>query len=394
MARPVYRLNDLAVRRANKAGLYADGGGLALRVAPGGSKSWVLRFMLKGTERTMGLGPYPTVTLAEARAKAADARKLLAERRDPIDARRAQRAATRPVVTFREATAEYIAAHEAGWGNAEHRRQWNATLEAYAFPTIGDVAVTAIMAAHVVDILRPIWTTKNETATRLRGRIESVLAYAADPDDTVWRNPAIMTAQLRKKLPRLPASKQPVHHPAMPYTALPAFLSELREQEGISARALEWTILTAARAGETAGATWSEIDLAGKVWTVPGARMKAGKEHRVPLCERALAILANGGNAGLLFTSERKRGNPLPRKAMRNALERMGRGDVTVHGFRSTFRDWAAECAAFPREVAEAALAHVTGSEVERAYARGDLFEKRRALMAEWAAFATGHIHK
>jgi integrase len=393
MARMIGRLSAQAVQRTKQPGSYPDGGGLYLHVAPGGSRSWVYRFMLAGREREMGLGSFLMVTLAEARLKAADARKLRASGIDPIEARKAHHAAAlvkaAKALTFRNAAASYIAAHRAGWRNAEHAHQWEATLSSYVYPVLGDLPVGAIDTALVLHVLEPIWTNKTETAARVRGRIEAVLDWAKARGYRDGENPARWRGHLDKLLPARSKVASLIHHPAMPSGELPGFIRALRAEQGSAARALEFLILTAARTGEVAGATWSEIYTETAAWNIPAARMKGGREHRVPLCESAITILsglkAAAGSDGFIF-SARKKAKPLPQRAMRTLLERMREG-ATVHGFRSTFRDWAAEQTSFASDVIEMALAHTVANKVEAAYRRSDLFEKRRALMREWGAF-------
>jgi integrase len=393
MARVIGRLSAQAVQQARQPGSYPDGVGLYLHVSPGGSRSWIYRFMLAGREREMGLGGFPTVTLAEARLKAADARKLRASGIDPIEAKRAQQAAAlleaAKALTFKSAAASYIAAHRSGWRNTEHAHQWDATLSSYVYPVLGVLPVGAVDTALVLQALEPIWTTKTETAARVRGRIEAVLDWAKARGYRNGENPARWRGHLDKLLPAQSKLAPLTHHAAMPVAEVPGFVHALRTQQGTAARAFEFLILTAARTGEVAGAKWSEIDAVGATWNVPAQRMKGGREHRVPLSTPAVDILANvraANGAGEFIFSGRRLSKPLPQRAMRSLLERM-RGDATVHGFRSTFRDWAAEQTSFPAEVVEMALAHAVGNKVEAAYRRSDLFEKRRALMQQWGTF-------
>jgi integrase len=349
--------------------------------------------MLGGREREMGLGSLLVVSLAEAREKASHARKLKAEGVDPIEAKRAKQAATRlevaKSVTFENASASYFAAHRASWRNAEHAHQWQSTLSRYVYPVFGSFPVGAIDTTLVLQALEPIWSTKTETADRVRGRIEAVLDWAQARGCRDGENPARWRGHLDNLLP-VQSKLVPVrHHAALPVAELPSFFRSLRVQEGATARALEFLILTAARTGEVTGAKWSEVDTTAATWSVPAARMKGGREHRVPLPLAALAILENmnttGEPDGFIF-SGRKRAQRLPQRAMRSLLERT-REDATVHGFRSTFRDWAAERTDFSGEVVEMALSHTISNKVEAAYRRGDLFEKRRVLMEQWAAF-------
>ena len=396
MARQTHRLSSAGVKNRKTPGLLADGGGLYLQVTLGKdgqpNKSWLFRFAIGGRERHMGLGSLNTVGMGEAREEAERCRKLVRERKDPIALRDAARAEERTANTrlrsFDAAAAIYLRDHEAGWKNAKHRQQWVNTLRDYVSPAIGKMPVQSITAGHVVDILRPIWVTKPETARRVRGRIEVVLDYAADPDDLNYLNPARMTKRLRMKLPKLPEAARPKHHPALPYPEVGDFIAALHSQEGVAASALRFAILTAARTGEVIGATWDEVDFEAKAWVVPAGRMKGKREHRVPLSAPAVALLRKmheTRQSRYVFPGDRPE-RPLSNMAMEMVLRRMRRSDITVHGFRSTFRDWAAERTSFPREVAEAALAHVLKDKTEAAYQRGDLFEKRRRLMAQWAA--------
>jgi len=379
--------------------MHCDGGGLYLQITEGGA-SWVYRYMLNKRAREMGLGPLALFGLSEARAKALDARRLRHEGIDPIEARRAMRAKAQldaaKAVTFMECADSYIKAHRAGWRNVKHAAQWEATLATYAEPVIGALPVQAIDTALVLKVLEPIWAAKPETAGRVRGRIESILDWAKVRGFRTGENPARWRGHLDKLLPARGKLRKVEHHAALPYAELPGFLVALREQEGIAARALEFTILTAARTGETIGTTWDEINWTDKVWIIRAERMKGRKEHRVPLCDRALAILRemkpadDAANAVEHFVFPgSKAGRPLSNMAFLMLLRRMGRGDLTAHGFRSSFRDWAAERTSFPNEVAEMALAHVVGSKVEAAYRRGDMFEKRRRLMQQWVTFCT-----
>jgi integrase len=395
MARTTGRLTALRVERAKRPGMYADGGGLYLQVTEGGA-SWIYRYMLNGRAREMGLGPLELFGLSEARAKALDARRLRHEGIDPIEHRRATRAQAQldaaKAITFKECAGNYIKAHRAGWRNGKHAAQWEATLSTHA-EAIGSLPVQAIDTALVLKVLEPIWTTKPETAGRVRGRVESILDWAKVRGYREGENPARWRGHLDKLLPARGKVRRVQHHAAMPYADLPGFLMELREQGGIAARALELTVLTAARTGETMLARWSELDLLDKVWTVPAPRMKAGKEHRVPLSARSLAILEEmralrpASNADAFVFPGGKPGKPLSNMAFLMLLRRMGHGDLTAHGFRATFKTWASERTGFQNEIVEAALAHVIGGKVEQAYRRGDMFEKRRRLMQQWATF-------
>ena len=343
----------------------------------------------------MGLGQYPTVTLADARTRADDARRLLLDNIDPIEHRRQRRAQTKldiaKRVTFVECAGQYIASHQAGWRNPKHRQQWDSTLKTYAYSILGGLSVAAVDTGLVVKVLQPIWTTKPETASRLRGRIESILNWATVRGFRQGDNPARWRGHLENVLPHYSKVRRVVHHAALSYVELPDFLTKLRIQEGIAARALEFAILTAARTGEVIGARWSEINLTSRLWTIPADRMKAGKEHRVPLSPRACEILgaiqpSKVDDRAFIFPGS-KAAAPLSNMAFLMLLRRMECGNLTAHGFRSTFRDWCAERTNFPNEVCEMALAHTVGSKIEAAYRRGDMFDKRRKLMDAWAGY-------
>ena len=363
------------------AGRHSDGAGLYLTVKPTGARSWVYMWKRAGRRREMGLGAYPGVTLAKARSSAEKVRSSLAEGRDPL----LERQPTKRPTTFADVAERFLDDNEAGWRNAKHRAQWRSTLKAYCEP-IADTSVGEVDTEGVLRCLRPIWLTKPETASRVRGRIERVLAYAAAHG---WRdreriNPAAWSGHLAAILPK-PGKLTRGHHRALPFAEVPIFIARLRERRGFAARALEFAILTAARSGEVRGATWGEIS--GDVWTVPASRMKAAREHRVPLSGAAVAILdglPRGEGDNLLFPGTREQ--TLSDMSLSAVLRRM-EVDATVHGFRSSFRDWAGDATTFPREVAEAALAHVVGDAAERAYRRSDALAKRRELMEAWADF-------
>lgn len=413
MARKIeQKLSPLGVKAA-KPGVHVDGGGLMLVVKPGGAATWMFRYMIRGRRRDMGLGPAHrggendrAMKLADARDRAAELRKLVKGGIDPLEKRKADEAAAeaeakaaaeaaaQDAMTFRVVVDEYLAAHEKGWRNAKHRAQWAMTLREYAGPHLGNLPVAAIQTEHVEAALRPIWHVKPETASRLRGRIEAVLDYAIVKR---WRsepNPARWRGHLNKLFPARGKVKEPRHHAALPWQDMGAFMAALRARSGIAARALEFAVLTAARSGEVMGARWSEVDLDAAVWIVPAGRMKAGKEHRVPLSPAAVTLLRGllplRGNADhpdpLVFPGQSE-GRPLSVMALTMLLRRMGKGSITAHGFRSAFRDWAGETTAHPREVIEHALAHRLRDKAEAAYARGDLFQKRRKLMEDWADF-------
>ncbi len=420
MAREIDKLTPAGVRNAKKPGLYGDGAGLYLNVGPTGGKSWLFRYMLNGRAREMGLGPLHTIGLAEARERAQAARKLKLDGMDPLATREAekQRRAEEAAkaISFKKAAEGYIKAHRPGWRNDKHAWQWQQTLDAHVYPVIGDLSVGSVDTGHVTRILEPIWTTKAETAARVRGRIEVILDFATTHGWRTGANPARWKGHLQNVLPSRAKVAKVEHHAALPWREMGAFMAKLEKQDGTARLALQFIILTAARTNEVIGATWGEMDLAtprrvtigrdddgkpivetvGGLWTVPGDRMKAGKGHRVPLSGPALDVLHEAAKlrrgdspsdpvfpGGKGATSSKGLSNV----AMLMLLRRMEHGDLTVHGFRSTFRDWCAEATRYPRELAEAALAHTLDSKTEAAYQRGDLLEKRRRLMADWATF-------
>lgn len=395
------KLNPKQVENLTEPGTYEDGDGLRLVVKATGRKSWVLRYQLSGKRREMGLGSFPEVGLKAARLAAAEQRKFLASGADPMAARDAERqrqraaeqAATAKAVTFQAAAASYIAAHRAGWKNAKHAQQWENTLATYAEPIIGHLPASEVTTAHVLEILQPIWTTKTETASRVRNRIELVLDAAKARGLRDGENPARWRGHLDKLLPKRAKVRAVEHHTALPWTELPAFMVELAKHGALSYAAIRLTILTACRTSEVLETTWDEFDLESYTWTIPAARMKAGKDHRVPLSDAARTVLEGLpriDDSPYVFPGARQ-GRPLSNLAMLMGLRRIGRGDLTMHGFRSTFRDWAAERTQYPREVCEMALAHKVAEGAEAAYWRGDVFEKRRALMTDWAGYATTH---
>lgn len=398
MALSLNKLNARTVSAIVEAGRHSDGGGLYLvvdkvkksdeRVV--GAKRWVFLYRRDGRLREMGLGGLTSVPLARARELAAEARANLQVGVDPIAAKQA---APEQVPTFGETADEFIEAMKPQFRNAKHIAQWDMTLKEYAKP-LRSKAVNEITTADVLGVLKPIWQTKSETASRLRGRIERVLDAAKAKGHRTGENPALWRGHLANLLPKRNKLTRG-HHAALPYADVPGFVGNLRKRESIAARALEFTILTAARSGETFGAKWAEIDLKAAVWTVPEERMKAFREHRVPLTPRAIEILTEMANFGIatdafVFPGRKKRGRektaPLSATATEMVLRRM-KVDVTTHGFRSSFRDWCGEVTTFPRELAEAALAHVVGDETERAYRRGDALAKRRKLMVAWANY-------
>lgn len=386
-------LSALQVSRLLEAGHHAVGGvtGLYLYVTATGARSWVLRIEVGKKRKHMGLGGFPSVTLAMAREQARMARSEFRAGLDPIAARRkavSKRLAEQlNAVTFESAAKAYIDAHGDTWKNPKHRAQWSATLATYAFPVIGNLQTAHVTQAHVLAVLEPIWKTKNETAARLRGRIEAVLDWATVRGYREGENPARWKGRLDKLLPAPAKIQKTVHRKALPIDAVPQFMRDLRDKEGVTARALEFVVLTAARSGEVRGATWGEIDLDAAVWVVPGDRMKAGREHRVPLCTQAVELLKKMPRfVGNEHVFPSPRGKVLSDMALLAVMRRM-EVDAVPHGFRSTFRDWVGERTDYPRELAEQALAHTLESKVEAAYRRGDALEKRRTMMQEWSDF-------
>lgn len=389
MAREVGLLNARKVETLSKTGRHADGGNLYLSISENGGRRWVFLYRFKGSRKEMGLGSAAKghVSLAEARKAAAEARSLIAEGEDPLAAKEARKHAERTIPSFGAFADEYLASHRSKFRNEQHIAQWEMTLKTYCQP-IRPMLLNEIDTEAVLKVLQPIWAKIPETASRLRGRIENILDAAKAKGHRSGENPAQWRGHLKTLLPARQILSRG-HHVALPYDDLPSFMADLRTQQSTAALALELCILTATRSGEVLNAKWSEIDLAKAVWTIPATRMKAGREHRIPLTARAAAILTSvhklphndyvfPGNA---------RGKPLSSKVMRMLLKRMNRADITVHGFRSTFRDWASEQTSFPHETCEHALAHRISDKAEAAYRRGDQFEKRRKLMEAWAAF-------
>lgn len=392
------KLTAVAVSRLSEKGYYGDGDGLWLQVTGSGAKSWVYRYRQGGRQREMGLGSARVITLARAREKAMDAARARSDGLDPIEQRHARRLAADTersmLVTFRQAAAAYLNSRAGAWKNDKHRGQWRSTLDSYVFPAFGETPVRDIDTALVLKALEPIWSQKPETASRVRGRIEVILDAAKVRGQRAGENPARWRGHLDKLLTPTSKVRAVRHHPALPFSELPAFMAALTRQPGVAARALEFAILTAARTSEVILARWAEIDFKNRLWKVPAGRMKAAREHRVPLPNLAIEVLETlrrervdarefcftGGIAD----------RPLSNMAMLKVLSRMDRSDLTVHGFRSTFRDWAAETTVYPGEVVEMALAHTVSSKVEAAYRRGDLMLKRRALMDDWSSYCLG----
>lgn len=396
-------LTPITVKNAGP-GRHADGGGLYLRVQGGGARSWLFRSVIGGKARDIGLGPAAgpgALSLGDARAKA---REMAAQaaKGEVVESKRMQARKTAAQVqasalaskTFKEVAEAFIDRKEGAWRNEKHRQQWRNTLATYAYPHFGAMPLSQIETSHVLAALEPIWIAKPETASRVRGRIENILDAAKVQGLRSGENPARWRGHLDHILPK-PEKLARGHHAALPYSDLPAFMEDLLGRQALAARALEFTILTAARSGETLGATWAEVDLEKALWTIPADRMKANKEQRIPLSARAVAILrevvllTNGRADAPLFPSTK--GGKLSGMAMSMLLRRMGYEEITVHGFRSTFRDWAGECTAFPREVVEHALAHQLADKAEAAYQRGTLFPKRVKLMEAWAAYCASH---
>lgn len=383
---PAEKLNARKVDAIKQPGRYSDGRNLYLQVTPSGGKSWALLYTLNGRHRQMGLGALEFLPLSEARDAALEARRLIRQGIDPIEARRAT--ATKPAApTFGDVEAQTLRSMEAKWTSPRSANQWKSSMRDYVLPVLKDRPVDTIVTQDIYGILEPIWATKHETATRVRERMEKVLDAATALELRSGPNPARWRGNLDHLLPAV-TNRQTKHHEALPYVGIQAFLTALRQREGVAARALEFTALTAARTSEVIGALWSEIDLETGVWVIPAARMKARREHRIPLSPAAVSLLKalpRSTRHDLVFMGQSKNGG-LSGGGMERVLDRMG-VKVTVHGFRSTFRDWAAETTAYPGDVVEMALAHAISNAVEAAYRRGDLFDKRRRLMEDWASF-------
>jgi integrase len=407
------KLKALNVTREKRSGMYSDGGGLYLQIAGSSARSWIFRYWVqdrdpatgasirdksgnvRGRSREMGLGSCTVVTLSQARERAAECRRMRERGVDPIEARREAKQQDvlekAKAITFKQCAEGYIEAHRAGWRNAKHAQQWGNTLASYAEPVFGSLPVQAIDTILVLKAIEPIWATKPEMGSRVRGRIERILDWAKVRGYRAGENPARWRGHLDHLLPHHRKVKKVKHHAALPYADVPAFITELHTRDGVGARALEFAILTAGRSGEALGAKWNEFDLNGAMWTVPATRMKSGKEHRVPLAPSALKIIkdmADSKNGEFVFPGDNP-GRPLAEKALWKVLHRMQAQNTTVHGFRSTFRDWAAEQTNYANHVVEMALAHTIGDKTEAAYRRGDLFDKRRRLMDEWARFCS-----
>jgi integrase len=386
------KLTAIQVARAATPGMYSDGQGLYLQVTHAGAKSWIYRYQLHGKQHYLGLGSASAITLKRARELLAEPRRLRAEGIDPVETRRAQRSAARLAaakgVTFRQCAESYFATHEHAWKSEVHRQQWRTSVQTDAYPALGSLSVQDIDTSLVLEVLRPIWKAKPVSANRLRSRIENILDAAKSADLRTGDNPARWAGHLENLLPSPRKMRSVEHYAALPYRDIPGFMIALRTRDGLSARALELAVLTATRASEVVGARWNEVDFDQRTWTISAARMKAGKEHKIPLSACAAELLRDlhavrSGD----FVFPGRSGKGISTAAMLKTLAAMGRSDLTVHGFRSTFRDWAAERTAFPNEVVEMALAHAIKGAVEAAYRRGDLFEKRARVMTAWSEF-------
>ena len=390
MQRTLQRLSATAIKNARKPGYLNDGGGLYLQIATGGSKSWIFRYQLNGRPHMMGLGAVSTFSLQEARERARRCRQLLADGIDPIAEKRARAQSTAAALTFDQCAARYVEAHRSGWRNAKHADQWTATLKTYASPVFGARPVAQVDTELVRRAIADIWKTKTETASRVRSRIESVLAWATVHGYRTGDNPARWRGHLDQLLPAR-AKVRPVEHmEALPYAAVPEFMAKLRQRDTLGARALELSILTAGRPGQVAGARWDEIDLDAALWTIPAARMKTRRSHEVPLSARAVEILqalAEHKTSDYVFPGDRTPRQPMTTAAMLKHAKQATGSTITAHGFRSSFKDWATEQTDFAGEVSEMALAHVVANKVEAAYRRGTLRDKRRLLMDAWATY-------
>jgi integrase len=402
MRRTLHNLNAISIGRAKAAGYHADGGGLYLQVTSGGAKSWIFRFALAGRRREMGLGPYPTVSLAKARDAATKARGMVKAGNDPITTREAERASQRLIearaITFDQASELFLTDMEDGWKNPKHRKQWRSTLQTYVSPIIGDVSIGAVGTPEVRRVFDQLvgdgkkklalWKARPETASRIRGRIERILDWARVRGDREGDNPARWRGHLKELYQQQGKARAVKHHAAVAIDDMPAVYSKLKASTGMAARALRFAILTAARAGEVTGATWAEINLDDAIWTISADRMKMQREHRVPLSREALALLkelAEVRSGKLVFPGQRT-GRPLSIASLSKVMKAAA-PDATTHGCRSTFKDWCSERTSFPSEVSEMALAHSIGDRVEAAYRRGELLKKRAAMMQQWANF-------
>lgn len=393
MGHETARLSALQVAKLKKAGYYCDGAGLYLQVSKTGSKSWIFRYTLNGKSKEMGLGSFTSFTLAEARKRATENRQLLVDGIDPLSFKqrtiRNQRISEQNVITFDKAAERFIESNSAQWRNPKHTDQWRNTLSTYASPIIGSLPVSEVTTPLVLRILQPIWNEKTETATRLRGRIEKILNWARAQGFRTGDNPATWRGHLSEALPNPSKVAKKRNYAALPWPEMGSFMRDIRIMEGSAALAVELVILTATRTNEVFNAAWSEFDLATGVWTIPKERMKMFREHRVPLSPAALAVLekAKKGSKDSSFVFPGRKKGSLSNMAGLQLLKRMERTDLTIHGMRSTFRDWCAEATSFPKDVVEMSLAHAIENKTEAAYRRGDLLEKRRVLINEWADY-------
>lgn len=393
MAKQINKLSDRGIKSQNKSGRYADGNGLYLQVSTSGAKSWLFRYMLDGKSREMGLGSIRTETLSQAREKAKHCKKLLKSGTDPIRDRQEriaiEKADNKEMLSFQKCTEGYLKSHSASWRSARHAEIWLSSVKRFAYPIIGSIHVNKIERRHIMNILDPIWREKTDTASRLRGRLESILNWATVQEYRKGDNPARWRGYLDQLLPKPSEIHTVKHFAALPYRKINSFTTKLKEREALSALALRLIILTACRSIEMREAEWSEFDLERATWTIPNERMKMKKEHVIPLCEEALEVLQSiprTDDSKHLFTGPRSK-KPMSDVVFKKLMERMGVTGITTHGFRSTFRDWAAEQTSFPREVIEACLAHQLKDKTEAAYFRSNLLDKRRELMNKWAEY-------
>jgi len=393
MVRPINRLSAVQIKALSTRGLFSDGGGLYFQISSFDTKSWIFRFSRNKKSRDMGLGPYPDVSLSAAREMAYKCREIVRDGLDPIEERKASRQAliaeATKTVSFKDCAENYIRAHSISWKNLKHSQQWTSTLETYVYPVFGALPVKDIDIGLVLKVLEPIWKTKSETASRVRGRIESVLDWAKARKYREGENPARWKGNLDMLLPARGKVRKVKHHAALPYTDIGTFMTCLRQKDGISSLGLEFLILTACRTGEVIKARWTEIDVVEAIWIIPAERMKAEKEHKVPLSSPALEVLEKLKDVSqneFILPGQRPKSS-LSNMAFLQLLKRMDYAGLTAHGFRSTFKDWATERTNYPNEVSEMALAHSVGNKVEAAYRRGDLFEKRVAIMRDWAGY-------
>jgi integrase len=381
-------LKSMQIKNLTKPGKYSDGNGLYLNIRSSGTKSWIYRYQINGKRKEIGLGSTKIISLKEARELAADATKLRNNGGDPKSHKIKLQADNNNTRTFEQCAAEYIKAHKPGWKNEKHASQWVSTLTQYAYPHIGTLLVGEIDIAAVMAVLNPIWRTKTETASRVRGRIENILSWAIVKGYRPAPNPAIWRGNLEILLPKRSKVQKLKHHPALPHADTASLMKKIRASKSVSARALEFTILTACRTQESIGAKWNEIDLNKNIWTIPAERMKAGREHRVPLSTQTISILNDLYRTNDYLFPGLKKGKPISNMAMLKFLKKdLGYSDITVHGFRSSFREWVSEVSTYSAELGESALAHINSNKVEAAYQRSDLLKKRCEMMQDWADY-------